>query len=365
MVIQLIVLVIAIVLAGPWLSDIQPLPDFASPALTGKLVVVTGSTSGVGLEAARIFADRGARLIITSRSASRANAVAADLPGEGHMGHSLDLSSFSSVSTFSKHLNSLPKIDVLVLNAGMVYGPDYTGPFTTSSYPGGKLDTMIASNHLGHYKLLKEIFELVLASGTRIVFVSSISHHLGTADSTLPQNCINPTGGIDGEPLSLSQSVDGFALYGTTKLMNVLTANHFRSIIPNTSKATVVIATPGFASTSIGSTDRTPGLFNPVDYLPLAHSAEAGATVLVAAVDVDHELTEDKMLQPYWIWEGAGAIFGGGVAKGAFHNFVQEIFLQKFSHNLYAHSVSSIGTDKELQKSVVAWSAKMVGVLEQ
>ena len=156
--------------------------------------------------------------------------------------------------------------------------------------------------------------------------------------------------------------MDAFSLYGTTKLMNVLTANHFRSVIPITSKASVVVATPGFTSTSIGSTDRTPGIFNPIDYLPLAHSTGTGASVLVAAVDVDHELTENKMLQPYWIWEGADRVFGNGVAKGIFHNLIQEICLQKFSHDLYAHSVSAIGMDPKLQKSVVAWSAMMVHV---
>lgn len=361
--VEFTVLVIAIVLVAPWLSSTQPLTSPASAALTGKLVVVTGSTSGVGLEAARNFASRGAKLIITSRSSSRATAVAADLPGSGHVGLPLDLSSFSSVSNFSSVLNSLGKIDVLVLNAGMVYGPDFTGPYTTS-YPGGKVDTMIASNHLGHYKLLKDTFDLIVTSGTRVVFVSSISHHLGTAESTLPENCVNPTRGIDGEPLSLSQNMDAFSLYGTTKLMNVLTANHFRSVIPNTSKASVVVATPGFASTSIGSSNRTPGIFNPVDYIPLAHSAGTGALVLVAAVDVDHELTENKMLQPYWIWEGADKVFGNGVAKGVFHNLVQEIMLQKLSHNLYAHSVSAIGMDPKLQKSVAAWSAMMVHVPE-
>ena len=160
--VEFTVLVIAIVLVAPWLSSTQPLTSPTSPALTGKLVVVTGSTSGVGLEAARNFAGRGAKLIITSRSSSRASAVAADLPGNGHVGHALDLSSFSSVSNFSSVLNSLGKIDVLVLNAGTVYGPDFTGPFTTSSYPGGKVDTMIASNHLGHYKLLKDTFDLIV-----------------------------------------------------------------------------------------------------------------------------------------------------------------------------------------------------------
>ena len=100
-----------------------------------------------------------------------------------------------------------------------------------------------------------------------------------------------------------------------------------------------------------------PGAFNPLDYIPLALSAEEGGSVLVAAAAVDSAVATNKMIQPYWIWEGVPL---SGVAKGVFHNFFQEIFCQKIGRGLYAHAQSDVAVDEAVQDRVYEWSLGMV-----
>ena len=221
----------------------------------------------------------------------------------------LDLTDPESISTFTSKMKKLPKLDVLVLNAGMMYGPDFTGPFQTSNFPGGTVDTMIASNHLGSFNVLHDLLSTLETHGTRVVFVSSISHHLGTPD--LLASTADPLLATEGSSLSPSQSVGAFALYGNTKLFNVLTANKLSRLLPSNP---VTVVTPGFCATTIGSTDRSPGLFNPLEYVPLTFSAKQGGDLLVAATQI--EPVFGKMLQPYWIWEsGENEICSGTICS--------------------------------------------------
>jgi NAD(P)-dependent dehydrogenase (short-subunit alcohol dehydrogenase family) len=357
---QLLVAIVAMLFAAPRLSSVQPLPPInTSYSMVGQTVVLTGGTSGVGLEAAKDFASRGASVIITGRSLGRTSDVAKSLPNT--KGLALDLTDATSVKAFAAAVKSTigsKRLNVLVLNAGMVYGPDYTGPFATS-YPGGQADTMIAANHLGHFLMLQEFMGLLVKSGTRVVFVSSISHHLATAKSTLPERTLNRVSFVDGSPLGISASRDMFLLYGSTKAMNALTANKLNRVFESLSTtATAVVATPGFAATSIGSSDRSPGLFNPVKYIPSIFTAVEGGSILVRAAAVNADLVTNKMIQPYWIWESVPL---SGVAKGAFYNFVQELVFQKFTKGVYAHSQSAVATDEAVQERVWKWSMAMVG----
>lgn len=224
-----VVVVLAIVMAGPRFDDAhQPITLSPASDLTGQTIVVTGGTSGVGHQAALELASRGGRVVLTGRSKGRADTAAAQLTGTGHFGLALDLTSHDSVLTFAKEVKKLKKVDVLLFNAGMIYGPDFTGPFQTGTYPGGLVDTMIASNHLGSFALVQELLSLLESSGTRVVFVSSISHHLGTP--ALLEDTADPVGGVDGSTLGAGQAVRAFGLYGDTKLLYA--AKRERSVLP-------------------------------------------------------------------------------------------------------------------------------------
>ncbi|GMI55608.1 hypothetical protein TeGR_g11791 [Tetraparma gracilis] len=352
-----VVVVLAIVMAGPRFDDAhQPITLPPASDLTGQTIVVTGGTSGVGHQAALELASRGGRVVLTGRSKGRADTAAAQLTGTGHFGLALDLTSHDSVLTFAKEVKKLKKVDVLLFNAGMIYGPDFTGPFQTGTYPGGLVDTMIASNHLGSFALVQELLSLLESSGTRVVFVSSISHHLGTP--ALLEDTADPVGGVDGSTLGAGQAVRAFGLYGDTKLLNVLTANRLERECESCS---VVVVTPGFCATSMGSADRTPGIFNPAEYLPLTFSAKQGGDMLVAATQVDSaEVAGGKMMQPYWIWEDVPLLQGRW--KGALFNLVEEMLFQRLvPPGIYVHTQSDAGLDELLQDRAWDWSMQMVG----
>ena len=64
-----------------------------------------------------------------------------------------------------------------------------------------------------------------------------------------------------------------------------------------------------------------------------------------------------KLLFPYWLAEGAGEFLGNGFLRGAFHNFVQEVLLQKFSpRRVYATTAKGIAYDVALQDKLWEWS---------
>jgi len=151
-----VVLLLALAIAAPKFSIVEPLPLAPLADLTGQNIVITGGNSGVGLEAAKSFVTRGANIIITSRSAVRASSACAGITGSvgGCNGFPLDLQSPSSIAAFAAMLNELPRVDALLLNAGTIYGPDYRGPYTVTEFPGGEVASMIAANHLGHFKIV-------------------------------------------------------------------------------------------------------------------------------------------------------------------------------------------------------------------
>ena len=377
---SIFIVLFSLLLASPRLSSIQPLPVLSFVPLSsfsGKTIVITGGTSGVGLEAARTLSRSGASLFVTARTEARAKAAADSLETPGATGLELDLTNPSSIDKFTETIKRrVKKLDVLILNAGMVYGPDFVGPYT-ALFPGGRVDAMIAANHLGHFQLVQNLLDLILESNTRVVVVSSISHYWGTVPSVSQQTMlVNPTEGVDGETLTLASSVAAFPfLYGATKLLNVLMAERFDDLYggggvvgeeeggKSVPRPSVVVCSPGFAATSIGqSTDRSGS--SPLANFPLARSASQGGDMLVYAASLkDARAAKGKMLQPYWILEGVEKVLGTGRARAALYNFVQELMLQKLSagNTAYAHRVSEEGRDKELQIKTWEWSLGMVG----
>jgi NAD(P)-dependent dehydrogenase (short-subunit alcohol dehydrogenase family) len=355
---------------APRLSRVQPLTRDAVAAvgaldLGGRVAVVTGGTAGVGLEAARILAERGASLVVTGRSQRRADAAAATLPaprGQKHRGLALELALPKSVRACAQALAG-SALDIVILNAGLTYGPEMRGPYRSSGWADGQeQDTMVASNHLGHALLLRLLMPQIDKSASRVVFVSSISHFHATAEMVQ-----RPARGAlqlwrDGSAFPF---VEGMAYYGITKLMNVLTARKLeRELQARNSKASVVVCTPGFAATAIGNADRD-STFNPLEYVPLARSARDGGAVLAYAATAPSATASASkgMLQPYWIWEGAARYLPHG-ALGIFYNLVQEVLLQKLTPagTVYLHRTSAPSYDEELQDYIWQWTSRVVGL---
>jgi NAD(P)-dependent dehydrogenase (short-subunit alcohol dehydrogenase family) len=143
--------------------------------LFGQTVVVTGGNAGLGYFTAEQLARRGARIVIASRTESRANAAIASLRRQVEditppLFVHLDLADLASVARAAHELSELPSIDVLVANGGITRG-------TADSVTADGFESMFGTNHLGHFALIAGLLPSLTATGqARIVHLGSISH---------------------------------------------------------------------------------------------------------------------------------------------------------------------------------------------
>ena len=173
--------------------------------LQGKTAVVTGCTSGIGLETLRVLAKRGAHVIGTSRSVDRAAAVGRKVEGTTSP-VALDLGDLDSVVECAETIRAMRRpIDILVCNAGYLGGGD------DRQLLNG-VEKHFAINHLGHYVLVNRLLDrLFIADQARIVVVASRSAYTRA-----------PKDGILFDDLMFTRSYDDMLAYGHSKLANVL-----------------------------------------------------------------------------------------------------------------------------------------------
>lgn len=153
--------------------------------MSGKVVIITGANTGIGMEAARELARRNAKVILACRNLSMGQIAATDITSSTGNSNilvkSCDLSSLKSVRNFADDiLNSESRLDVLICNAG------------GGSPPGRRLtedgfEVQFQTNHLGHFLLVNLLMDLLKSSGTigrssRIVITSSLAHRFGNID---------------------------------------------------------------------------------------------------------------------------------------------------------------------------------------
>lgn len=135
--------------------------------LTGRRILVTGGTSGLGRETSLALRDAGAQVIAGVRTVG-----AADVPGV--LQEPLDLSQLSSVRAFAERW--VGPLDVVVANAGVMAIPD-----RRTSPEGWELQ--MATNYLGHFALVLGLRRALAAgAGGRVVFVSSGAHRAAPVD---------------------------------------------------------------------------------------------------------------------------------------------------------------------------------------
>jgi NAD(P)-dependent dehydrogenase (short-subunit alcohol dehydrogenase family) len=140
--------------------------------LSGKRAIVTGASSGIGVETARALADAGAAVTLAVRNTELGERVAAEIrEGIGNDAvtvGALDLSDLSSVGTFVAAWSG--PLDILVNNAGVMAIQELT--LSSSGH-----EMQFATNHLGHFALALGLHESLAAAGSaRIVSVSSGGH---------------------------------------------------------------------------------------------------------------------------------------------------------------------------------------------
>jgi NAD(P)-dependent dehydrogenase (short-subunit alcohol dehydrogenase family) len=145
----------------------------AGADLAGRRAVVTGGSSGIGVETARALASAGAEVTIAARNTTAGAAVAAEI-GHGVRVAPLDLADQGSVKAFVEGWRG--PLDILVDNAGIMAIP------TLERSPEG-WELQFATNHLGHFALAVGLHDALAAGdAARIVSVSSVGHINGDVD---------------------------------------------------------------------------------------------------------------------------------------------------------------------------------------
>lgn len=202
--------------------------------LTGKTYVVTGATSGIGLEIAKQLAKQGANVVMGCRNFVAAQAIADAIVNEtGNKQVSslhLDLGSLETVRAFARALAKTTKsLDGLVNNAGVMNTP--------KGKTSDGFETQFGVNHLGPF-LLTELLLPLLKKGApaRIVHTSSVMHE---------------TGKIDFEDAHFeNRKYSGFQAYYQSKLAVVMYAKHQAKQLQDTGVSSYSIH-PGWAQSNL------------------------------------------------------------------------------------------------------------------
>lgn len=142
--------------------------------LSGKLAIVTGGYSGLGLETSRALATAGAKVLVPARRPEHAQAELAalkDLPGDIEV-DSLDLGDLESVKAFAQRFNESGRsIDILINNAAIMACPE-----TRLAH---EREAQFTTNHLGHFAMTLLLYPALKAEGgARVVSLSSTGHKL-------------------------------------------------------------------------------------------------------------------------------------------------------------------------------------------
>jgi NAD(P)-dependent dehydrogenase (short-subunit alcohol dehydrogenase family) len=199
------------------------------PDLAGRTAIVTGASSGIGLETAKALTAHGARVVLAVRDAARGEAAAAALPGPGtHEIRLIDLASLDSVRAFANDWQGQP-VDLLINNAGMMIPP------LSRTKEGFELQ--FGTNHLGHFALTNLLLPQVTG---RVVTVSSNAHRAGR---------------MDFDDLNWERRrYRPWRAYGQSKLANLLFAAELqRRLTEAGSKVLSMAAHPGYAATNLQS----------------------------------------------------------------------------------------------------------------
>lgn len=170
--------------------------------LSGKLALVTGGYSGIGVETTRALAKAGAHVVVPARRPETAREAVAGIPSVEL--DELDLGDQESVRAFAERfLESGRDIHLVINSAGIMACPE------TRVGPGW--EAQFATNHLGHYALVNRLWPAIRRGGGRVVSVSSRGHHRS---------------GIRWDDPHFERGYDKWEAYGQAKTANVLFAVH-------------------------------------------------------------------------------------------------------------------------------------------
>lgn len=231
------------------------------PDQRGKVALVTGANSGIGYEAARALAGKGAQVIMACRSMDKAQAAAQKIRDEYPHAQLdlrwLDLADLASVRDFAAAVrDEYSQLHLLINNAGVMALPRRLA--TADGF-----EMQFGTNHLGHFALTGLILDRVTAApGARIVHVSSVVHGAPLI------------GNIHFDDLHAEKSYSKWHYYGQSKLANLLFAYELHRRLQAAGHDTRSVGVhPGWTATNLQTHSLFFRVLNPL----MGQSIEMGA----------------------------------------------------------------------------------------
>lgn len=234
-------------------------------SLEGKSILVTGCNSGLGEEAVRVLAMRGAHVIGTARSESKARAACSKVSGQT-TGLACELADPTSVRACVASVKALGmKLDAIICNAGIMALPKLELAFG--------YELQFFTNHIGHFMLVTGLLD-TLSEDARVVAVSSSAHAMA------------PKEGIQFDNLTGERGYAPWTAYGQSKLANLLFAKELSRRFAGT-KRTANAIHPGVIQTQLSRSMNpfTNVLYSLGNPLFLKTIGEGAATEVYVAVN--------------------------------------------------------------------------------
>lgn len=206
------------------------------PDQNGRVAIVTGANSGIGLETARVLAQRGATVVLACRNIDKAKGAAASIEREQAPNaveiEELDLSSLPSVRAFAGRMHDRhPRVDLVINNAGLMWTP--------KGVTADGFELQFGTNHLGHFAVTGLVLDLLLpVAGSRVVTVSSMGHR---------------TGRIHFDDLQSERHYGRHRAYAQSKLANLMFTFELQRRLAAAGSPTIATAAhPGTTRTALG-----------------------------------------------------------------------------------------------------------------
>ncbi len=272
--------------------------------MTGKVVAITGTTSGTGFVCAREVAKKGATVILLNRKSERsgqANMQLLEAVPDGKFDPiHCDLQSLASVHSAMEEIKSrYDVIDVLVNNAGVMALQDQA---TEDGY-----DVQMQTNVISHFLITKELFSLLKKSEqARIVNHSSMARLGGPLKMDFFEKKGGNLGGDGTEEENLAFQGPRWERYHQTKLANAVFTYGLKKKLEEKQISNIIplLAHPGLAQTNLQVTTAADGgMDGKSEFMNQAQSAEDGATGIIRA-SMDKNARPGDFFGPAAGWKG-------------------------------------------------------------